>query len=138
QSGLFFFCLIIKNPEVSINTEKNSIMKRFFSISNPKSVKVSGMAGRTYDRTVYKANMDGIPNWSIIFNANFFCTICGAAAIKLVILTKAKEYVVDKVAGKENKYTKTGTVRMLPPPPNNPTNNPINMVTIKPMISIVI
>lgn len=44
---------------------------------------------------------------------------------KLVAPTTNNEYVVANTASISNRYTSTGTVRMLPPPPINPSEIPI-------------
>ena len=55
---------------------------------------------------------------------------------KLVEPTIKREYVVANTASKWKRYTKTGTVNMLPPPPISPKEIPISIEAIYPAISI--
>jgi hypothetical protein len=47
------------------------------------------------------------------------------------------EYAVAATASIAKRYTKTGTVRMLPPPPIKPRAIPINIDAMYPKITII-
>lgn len=87
------------------------------------------MAGSKNARTEYNATRDGNPNCIVLLIDNCFFSNDGATANKLVKQTIAREYVVAKDVGIKNKYTKTGTVKILPPPPKRPINKPITIVS---------
>lgn len=56
--------------------------------------------------------------------------------IKLVEPTTNKEYDVASMGDTPNRYTKTGTVSIEPPPPINPNDMPMNNEAIYPAMCI--
>ena len=70
--------------------------------------------------------MDEMPNNNVVLKSTKPLRQLLKAPIRLVEPTINKEYDVASTGDTLNKYTKTGTVRIEPPPPINPNEIPIN------------
>lgn len=94
------------------------------------------MAGTRNRLVRYTERMDGVPNTIAVFMFTNPFLYFGIAPIKLVVPTIKREYAVAITGSTENRYTKTGTVKIDPPPPIIPSETPINKEAKYPATSI--
>lgn len=81
--------------------------------------------------------IDGNPKTTAVRKSMFPMRIWLKEPTKLVSPTMNSEYAVDKTGSIWNRYTNMGTVSMDPPPPISPSESPIKMAPIYPMISML-
>lgn len=97
---------------------------------------VSGIAGTSQALVAKTVRIEGIPKMEAIFTSKSFLLAKRLAPIADEIPTIKREYAVDSTTSSPMRYTKTGTVRIEPPPPIKPSVAPIIKAQKKPIISM--
>jgi hypothetical protein len=85
-----------------------------------------GINGTMNLRVAYTDAMEGIPKMMAVFTLINPCLYFGKAPTNELAPTTKSEYAVAKIGSTPNKYTKTGTVKMDPPPPIRPSEIPMS------------
>ena len=98
----------------------------------------AGMAGTKNFRVAKTAAIEGIPKMIAVLIFTKPCLYFGRAPTRLLAPTINKEYAVASTGSTPNKYTRTGTVKILPPPPIKPSETPINTDAKYPIISMIL
>ena len=97
-----------------------------FVKTNPNLLKIiSGKLGTTNLLEKTTPRIEGIPNKSAVLKLTSFCFMYPKEPIKLVVPTTKRDKAVAVTAPILKIYTKTGTPKILPPPPIIPMTRPM-------------
>jgi hypothetical protein len=85
------------------------------------------MDGTIHLRVAKTAKIEGAPKTKAVFTWTNPCLNLGQTPTKLLNPTINREYAVASTGSTPKRYTKTGTVKMEPPPPIKPKDIPITI-----------